>query len=175
VIGRALLWNRAAHQPHDRGAPRTRGGPDGPSRSCRSCRTRHRRPRQCQPLPALRRNRPPVAPAGYVVIGFDLGVRPNSPTTTTSVFFSRPRSCKSSSRADKPLIESRHAQPSRRIPCRRYSLAHPAAVHVPGKTRGPALGTLARATAPAIDTHKATPDSTSRRAMSRYYPRGWRP
>ena len=37
-------------------------------------------------------------------------------------------------------------------------LAHPATVHVPGKTRGPALGTLARSkTAPAIDTHKTHP------------------
>src|SRR5262249_56858885 len=41
-----------------------------------------------------------------------LGVRPNSPTTTTSVLFSRPRSSRSSSRADSASSSRGSAQPS---------------------------------------------------------------
>src|SRR5262249_9360918 len=101
----------------------------------------------------------PVASPGYSVIGFDLGGPPEFADHDYQCALQQPALVEVFKQSGERFIESRQ-RPTQPVGsgAEDIPLAHPATVHVPGKARGPALGTLAGSkTAPAIDTHKAYP------------------
>src|SRR3954463_13326751 len=113
-----------------------------------------------------------------------LGVRPNSPTTTTSVLFSRPRACRSSSRADSASSSRGSAQPSPYDPLPKKSPRPPPPPYDPLPKISPCpipppcmsqvkLAAPPWEPSPGAKPHqpltltKPTPDSTNPRAVSR--------